>query len=117
MHGWRACGGPAAPALTVARGCPYTLRSPLGRDRLAPSPPFVPRPAAPPSPRRRSWNSFIPAFTAYFLYQGIVQVFQASYQKKRHYALLATGKAKPMDVSQTGASVGWGGAAQCRSWG
>lgn len=33
-----------------------------------------------------------PHLTAYFVYQGLVQVFQARYQKARHYARMAMGK-------------------------
>jgi TMPIT-like protein len=49
----------------------------------------------------KSLASFLPQFTIYFLYQGIVQFAQARYQKSRHYALRAMGKAGAMDVSHT----------------
>lgn len=49
----------------------------------------------------RSWDRFIPTFTAYFLYQGLVQFVQAWYQKARHYARTAMGEANPMDVAHT----------------
>lgn len=49
----------------------------------------------------KTWNHFLPQFTAFFLYQGIVQLTQAAYQKQRHYALRALGKAGSMDVAQT----------------
>ncbi|RYG54403.1 hypothetical protein EON66_07185 [archaeon] len=39
-----------------------------------------------------TWHRFHPVFTAYFLYQGLVQLMQARYQKSRHYALTALGK-------------------------
>lgn len=45
--------------------------------------------------------SFLPTFTLYFLYQGVVQFAQARYQKARHYALKAMGKAGGMDVAHT----------------
>ena len=48
-----------------------------------------------------SWESFTPQLTAYFLYQGLVQVCQARYQKARHYARRAMGKANAMDVAHT----------------
>lgn len=48
-----------------------------------------------------SWARFLPQFTLYFLYQGVVQFMQARYQKARHYALTAMGKATHMDVSNT----------------
>jgi hypothetical protein len=49
----------------------------------------------------RSWIGFLPQFTGYFLYQGFVQFMQARYQKARHYARMAMGKAHSMDVSNT----------------
>jgi TMPIT-like protein len=52
-------------------------------------------------PDSRSWDLFMPSFTAYFLYQGLVQFLQARYQKSRHYARMAMGKAAHMDVSHT----------------
>lgn len=43
----------------------------------------------------------MPTFTAYFLFQGAVQFVQARYQRARHYARRAMGKANHMDVSHT----------------
>jgi hypothetical protein len=45
--------------------------------------------------------SFLPSFTGYFIYQGFVQFAQARYQRARHYALRALGKATSMDVVHT----------------
>lgn len=45
--------------------------------------------------------SFLPSFTGYFIYQGLVQFAQARYQRARHYALRALGKATSMDVVHT----------------
>ena len=44
--------------------------------------------------------AFLPSFTAYFIYQGVVQFAQARYQHARHYARRAMGRAEAMDVSQ-----------------
>ena len=49
----------------------------------------------------RTLTDFIPSFTAYFIFQGIVQFAQARYQRARHYALRALGKATSMDVTHT----------------
>jgi TMPIT-like protein len=46
-------------------------------------------------------REFIPYFTAYFLAQGIVQFVQGWYQKRRHYARRALGKASSMDPATT----------------
>lgn len=48
-----------------------------------------------------------PHLTAYFAYQGLVQVFQARYQKARHYARMAMGKAAHMDVAHTETLTEW----------
>jgi len=47
------------------------------------------------------WVQFLPQLTAFFLYQGVVQFLQARYQKARHYARVAMGKAHAMDVSNS----------------
>lgn len=49
----------------------------------------------------RSWERFLPVFTAYFLYQGTLQFMQARYQKARHYARTAMGRVGSMDVTHT----------------
>jgi hypothetical protein len=49
----------------------------------------------------RSWDKFMQLFTAYFLYQGLVQFIQGWYQRGRHYHLRALGERTPMDVSHT----------------
>lgn len=49
----------------------------------------------------RSWDKFMQLFTAYFLYQGLVQFLQGWYQRGRHYHLRALGERTPMDVSHT----------------
>lgn len=46
-------------------------------------------------------ESFLPTFTLYFLYQGVVQFAQAWYQKARLYARTAMGKAAGMDLAHT----------------
>lgn len=61
----------------------------------------APRRGRVPPPHRRSWESFLPQFTWYFLYQGLVQFFQARYQKARHYARRALGKADHMDIANS----------------
>jgi hypothetical protein len=52
-------------------------------------------------PESRSFDGNMPYFTAYFLYQGLVQFVQWSYQSERHYHRKALGDAREMDVAQT----------------
>jgi hypothetical protein len=49
----------------------------------------------------QSWARFTRLFTAYFLYQGLVQFVQGWYQRARHYPRVALGEAHHMDVSHT----------------
>jgi hypothetical protein len=42
--------------------------------------------------------SFLPLFTFFFFYQAVIMHFQAFYQERRHYSLVAQGKATQMDV-------------------
>lgn len=62
--------------------------------------PSCPSPLAGPADSA-SWEHMLPSLTAYFFYQGFVQVMQARYQKARHYQRVAMGKATAMDVSAT----------------
>ena len=52
-------------------------------------------------PESESWDSFSPYFTAYFLYQGLVQFVQSHYQQARLYVRRTIGKATHIDVSHT----------------
>ena len=52
-------------------------------------------------PESRSFDSNTPYFTAYFLYQGLVQFLQSRYQGERQYVRRAMGDKQDMDVAQT----------------
>lgn len=53
------------------------------------------------TPLRCCSSSFNPQFSAFFLYQGVVQILQAWYQKRRHYVKLALKQVSMMDVAST----------------
>ncbi|KAA0158654.1 hypothetical protein FNF31_05301 [Cafeteria roenbergensis] len=44
-------------------------------------------------------EELMPSFTVFFLSQAVVMQFQAFYQRRRHYSLVAQGKASQMDVT------------------